>query len=535
MILRKPYAFLIKYFKIINLALAILASYVAYRYYHIITFFNEYIYNNYSANYYPGFYEEYLNFFLYVAVIVIIVGIGGILLLFINKKKPCKDYLLSIGYYLAFFIGLSLVKNTMISMETTAITAETARLYRDLVLIAIIPQIPCIILFFMRGFGVNIEKFNFKEDIKDLEITNEDDEEIEITFKGDTVKLKRNVRRFFREFTYYVKENKFIFTIICIVLLLVGGSSLYKSIPKNVDSKYKQGDYFTSLGLKYSITDSIVTNLNYRGEVIKEGAYYVVSKLYIENSSNQSYTIDFNRFRLEVGKELYYPVVDKGVHFIDYAKNNTGTTIAKESNVTYTLVFEIDKKNIKKNYRIKVDGGITSNKKELVGSFNYVTISPILIDSVSIDSTYNLGKEINFSSSNLKNTKLKLDNVEFTNKYIYNYEFCTKYENCSTYVGQVTNNNLKNNTTLIVLDYEYTIDKDIPFYTANSNIKNLINSFAKIRYLINKKDEYAIVEDVTPSNLKGKIVLETTNKINDADEIVLILTIRNKEYLIKLK
>ena len=49
MILKKPYAFLIKYFKVINLLISLLAGYSAYRFYKIITFFNEYINSNYYA------------------------------------------------------------------------------------------------------------------------------------------------------------------------------------------------------------------------------------------------------------------------------------------------------------------------------------------------------------------------------------------------------------------------------------------------------------------------------------------------------
>ena len=40
MVFKKPYAFLIKYFKLINFILSTLAIYIAYRTYNIISFFN---------------------------------------------------------------------------------------------------------------------------------------------------------------------------------------------------------------------------------------------------------------------------------------------------------------------------------------------------------------------------------------------------------------------------------------------------------------------------------------------------------------
>jgi hypothetical protein len=49
MILRKPYAFLIKYFRFINLGLLVLSGYVAYKITPIVSFFSSYVSNNYSA------------------------------------------------------------------------------------------------------------------------------------------------------------------------------------------------------------------------------------------------------------------------------------------------------------------------------------------------------------------------------------------------------------------------------------------------------------------------------------------------------
>ncbi len=535
MILRKPYAFLIKHFKIINIILTLLSGYLLVKYYQVISFFNQYAVNSYSGLYYQGFYKEYLNIYMYLAIILIIIGVGGILLLFINKKKPAKDYFISLVYYIIFFIIIFVIRNFMISLETQIITTETARLYRDITIISIIPQLLFIVMFFLRGIGLYSNKFNFQQDIKELEISSEDNEEFELTFKKDGVKLKRVIRRFFREFIYYVRENKFIFIIICIILSIAGFFVIKNNLPKDVNKRFRQGKDFYSLGLKYNIQDSIVTNLTYNGNKIKKDTYYIVAKLYIENDNDIEYRIDYNRFRLEIDDKYYYPRNNNGVYFIDYARPSIGNTISKHSSGLYSLIYEIDKDQIKKNYRIKVDGGVKSNNRELIGSYNYISITPVLIENVSIENNYTLGDEINFGGSNLKNTKLKVNNPEITDAYTYNYQFCTKYNNCDDYIGQVKRNVLKNDTTLIVLDYEYNIDNNSPFYNLNTDVHDFMNTYVKVRYLLNQRDEFATVEDVTPSNLEGKVVLETSNKIKSADEIVLIITIRNKEYTIKLK
>ena len=61
MILKKPYAFLIKHFRLINFLLAALAGFIVYKTYSIVNFFTSYVNNNYSGSFYAGFYHEYIS------------------------------------------------------------------------------------------------------------------------------------------------------------------------------------------------------------------------------------------------------------------------------------------------------------------------------------------------------------------------------------------------------------------------------------------------------------------------------------------
>lgn len=534
MIFKKPYAFLIKYFKLINLALAILSIYITYRSYNIISFFNEYITQNYSGNFYPGFSDNYISLSIYVVIILIIIGISFICLLFKYKKKPIKEYLTSILYFVIFFIFLTFIKNIMVTLETNVITAETARIYRDLSMISIIPQPIFIILFLVRGLGFNLKKFDFKEDLKEMEISEQDSEEVEITIKRDGVKLKRNIRRFGREFIYYIKENKFIFIIICICLTIAFGFLLYKSLPEIVDKNYNQGDTFNIGNLVYKVEDSIITNIDYKGESLGKDTYYVVTRLYIENTSFEDTTLDYNNFRLLIGDSYVYPVVDKGSNFIDYAENFYGKVIKAESKQLYSLVFKIKDNEVKKNYDIKISRGSALSGNQLIGSFNYVTITPIVINKVTVEQTTNKGEEISFVNSNLGNSKLTLSNPIITDKYLYDYEYCVN-SNCKTYKDIVSIDYTKNNKLLLILDYEFILDKEIPYYKYSKSINTFVDTFMKIRYSDGDEFKYYDITNVTPSKLKNKIVLETTNKIKNAEELAISITIRNKEYIINLK
>ena len=174
MILKKPYAFLIKHFRLINLILTFLTSFIMYKTYHIVKFFNDYVKNDYIGNFFEGFYQDYVSFFLILALILTLIGIALILALFIYKKKPLKVYISSMIFYIMLLIVFIFVKNTMINMETNVITVEYSRIIRDITIISLIPQIFMVIAFLIRGFGFNIHKFDFEKDLKDLKISNED-------------------------------------------------------------------------------------------------------------------------------------------------------------------------------------------------------------------------------------------------------------------------------------------------------------------------------------------------------------------------
>ena len=260
MIFRKPYAFLIKYFKLINFLLAVLTSYILYRSYNIVNFFNDYVVHNYTGNYYEGFYISYISPIMFILIVLIIIGVSSIILLLVNRKKPIKAYVATIVYYVLLIIFLNIVKNIMINLVEEVISAETSRLYRDIALIVTAPQVVFIVLFLLRGSGFNLKKFDFEKDIKEFEILAQDNEEFEFTFKNDGVKAKRTVHRFFREFVYYVKENKFMFIIITTILLIGLSYLIYKSFPEIIDRNYRQGESFYKDIFNISITDSIITN-----------------------------------------------------------------------------------------------------------------------------------------------------------------------------------------------------------------------------------------------------------------------------------
>ena len=310
---------------------------------------------------------------------------------------------------------------------------------------------------------------------------------------------------------------------------------VYRALPDIVDRNFKQGDYYNvGNDLIFSVNDSLITNLDYSGREMVQNKYYVVVKLLIENKGLEKLKLDYNKFRLEVNGKYLYPILDKGINFIDYASNYYNRDIKPETKNNYSLVYEIGSNEILKSYRLKIENGNTYSKKVQVNKFDYITITPVVMNKILNEGTYNLGDTISLQNSNLNNSTILFNNPIITDKYTYDYEHCVK-ENCNTYKDIVSINYLKNNKLLLILDYQYQLDETVPFAMYSKSIDKFLDSFLKVRYVIDGEEKISSTKNVTPSKLKNKIVLETTNEIDKANSIYLVITIRNKEYSIKIK
>ena len=534
MIFKKPYAFLIKHFKLIHLALTLLTIYILRMSYNIYIFLNDYVKNNYTLNSYDGFSDIYVPFLLFFSVIVVIITLILIILLFKDKKKPSKYYEITLIYYLIAIIMLIVAKSVLSSFETSLIEAETARIYRDIAMIFLLPQVPIIIYSSMRALGFNVRKFNFQQDLKDLNITEKDDEEVEISFNYETYKVKRVIRRFFREFKYYIKENKFIFICICSVLIFIFGYLIISNNTKSYNNNYKQNEAFVYKGLVINIKDSIVTNLDYKGDIIDDN-YYLVLQAYIENNTSNDIDLKSENLKLKLNNNFLYPVNDKSHYFVDYAGEYYGKTIPKNTKNNYAIVYKLKEEEIKNSYKISIYKGSINKKKEILDTFDYIKLNPVTITDKSVVTTKKVGEEINFNNTNLINTKITINKYTITNQYVYEYQSCITKNDCRTFKDYINISHKENDKILLVLDLNYKIDKDSPFSLKSATSSAFIEKFAKVLYKDDDEKKYSNVVNVTPTRLKNTIILEVDKAISNSEEVFVSFIIRNKEFLIKLK
>lgn len=536
MILRKPYAFLIKYFKFIHLFIAGLMAYLFYKSYNLIEFLSESVANNYNAVVSGQVAGLFINYFMYVAIVLILISLIAIYYLLSHKDKPRKFYMYSIIYYIILFVLFTIFYSFINDLSNNEITSSALRAYRDISIIAILPQGFFLIYSLVTVTGFNIKKFNFGEDLKELEINTEDNEEFEFTVGFDSYKTKRNLRRYSRELKYYVKENSFILTAILIIVIVVLGTILFLN-REVYNKKYNASENVLHNTFTINVMDSIVTNLSFNGELLSKDKYYVVLKVNLTNNSNINEVLDYSNFRLEVNDKQIKPTIDKSLYFKDFASPYYGDKIAKGSNRIINLAYEISKEEIKDSYKLKIFRGVATKPGEIVAKYNEIKIKPVLVEKIADANEVDLNEDLEFIYSNVGNTIFKITSFQFAKSYQYTYDKCNSDDVCTTLddIVSVDYSVLGDNRLLIVLDYEFKIDKEAVYFNSNSSIKEFVSNFLKIKYEIDGETYYSKVINQTPNNLKDKLVLQIGSNVSEAESVSVVFTIRNKNYIIKLK
>ena len=190
MILKKPYAFLIKHFKLIHFILSLLFLFLLLQTRSINQFFNIYVSSGYTTNE-VNIAGTYFNKLIYVAIVIILLINILIYFLMRQKEKNTKLYFGIIVFYIILLIGSILTNNYLVQIETTEFSSKMARLLRDISFGFLIPQIFFFVYALLRGIGFDIKKFEFENDVRELEITDLDNEEFEVTFGQNNYKYKR--------------------------------------------------------------------------------------------------------------------------------------------------------------------------------------------------------------------------------------------------------------------------------------------------------------------------------------------------------
>ena len=508
MILRKPYALLIQYFQRIHLLLILISAYIFYKLMSLRGFVADFL-NTESYNAYYEPITDYINIFLIISVIAVILISIVLIILLHYKKKPWKIYLIPIFEY-AFMLGvLIFIRSYFVSYNEMS-TIQSIMAGRDLLNIVFFPQYIIFIIFAIRFLGIDLKKFGFKEDEEYLDIKEEDREEFEVNIEFDKDKITRNIKKFIRNVKYVYYEHRLICNTIIIILFvsLTGYTYYYFGV---LHKTYREGNTFSANYYDITVNNSYLTNRDSNGNVINENQYYLVVNFTVKNNASKR-DINLDRFRVMNKSEEFHYATRLYDNFTDLGRAYDGRELNTGDSTTFILVYKVPKDLNASRYVLyypDVTNGVLLRKVKL----NVQDVTELeTVNEVKIT------ENLTFPS---KDT-LTITDYKIVNETTYSRYSCDD-TGCGTRELPLTSSNK-------ILEISFSSNS----FTGKSFVDfSLI--YAKIRYEDNNGKTHSINPKSLISNYNGNYAyFSLPNDVNTDGIIELIFTFRNEQYIYHL-
>ena len=518
MIIRKPYAFLIKHFRKIHIFLLLLCGYVYYKNMQTRSFVSEFL----QLESYDAYYEPITNYASFLAIIFLIIIIAlsiTLIILLRHKKKPWKLYIVPAISYLfllvIFFFTISYFSSYREGSGTTVIRA-----LNDLLFMATIPQYIVIVILLVRIFGIDLNKFDFKSDQEYLELNAEDREEVEINIDVDKESFKRAFKRLKRNIGYVYQEHKLIFHAISVIFVVFSVISIYNYV-FIVHKSYQEGDTFQSSGYSITVHHSYFTNKDYSGTVISNSSNFIILDLTIQNNTSQR-NVNFNRFHIMNGTENYSQTYRTyQLEFQDLGQTYDKLTLKNGESQRLLMVYRVAK-DLDPSKFVLYYQELDNNRPYLRKiKLNVEDLSEIKKQGEKLlqeEDVIKFGEEeISFS----------IEEYFLTNQISYNSRVCSSSNNCYSKA-----NVMYADSNRLFLQIFFTSD-----YFTGKDFVDFSKEYGKIDYIDNKGEYHELsVVDAVNYNYDGNYMyLDVPIELADANEIRLVYTVRNQEYTYRLK
>lgn len=533
MVIRNPYGFIVKHFRLINFLLLIPMLYLAFKFTDISNFFKDYVANGYMTKE-TGFTETYITGLSTISIIFMLIANILIYIILATKKKTSVYNLVGSIYYIVLLIASLFFSAALNSIETYSMDATFANFVRDTAGMCLLPAYPLIIWGFINAIGFNIKTFRL-DNHSDLKISDEEADEIEIRIGSDNNSFKRNFIHFIREMKYYVLENKFVFTCIVVLLLLIVGITSYSNY-KTYHQSFTINQAFSLENFSLSLKESYITNRDYRGALLSEDKYYLAIKIGIHNQG-QPTSIDKSNFRIYVGNDIIYPSYDKSSRFIDIGKIYQGEVIRADESNDYVFVYQLNKDQVKSTYEMRILSGLTQKNTELLTKYKKISIKPQNILKIEKLESISTRKQLDLSSTTLGATTFTLNKLNVVPSYTYTYKSCDRKNNCVDIRDVILPSS---GNALVIIEDKLSLDKSSSYYK-NSD-KDFYGDFITLEYTYTlnfgnntgPRTKTTNLKNITPKLLEDQSVYEVPNTLLLADKINMIIKVRNKEVKIKV-
>lgn len=535
MILRKPYAIFIKYFKLFHVAITLLSIYLIYKTFGMVSFFSDYAKTlQLVMDFEIG---NYINIYVFLLVFLVIAINIVMLSVMIVKKKPMVQYIYNLVVYTMTIIIFGFAHSSLRVVGTEILEIAAVTLIRDFLIIVGVLQIGTFILALVRSTGFDIKKFDFGEDLEKLDIKLEDNEEFEVAVEFDKNVIKRDLKARIRHAKYAIIENKFFVIVALIIVSLFIGLLIYFNVGIYT-MKVNENESFSASGVTINVTDSYITTSDYKlNSILKDNAL-VVLRIDVRANNSNTKTLNTGLGTLNI-KDYSYAVTKKYVNVLaDLGKTYTGQAINTEVS-SYVLVYEIPKSLINEKMIFKFNDNVSYVRGEVGAKNILVDLKPTNLDNVKENKVNQLGDTLNLKDSVLGDATLKVSNYQIAERFKLNYNYCygtNKCMNSTEYVSPTASSNY--NKVILKIEGEFNPDKTNNFSSVD-NLNDFIAMFGDITYEVDgKKQKHPIslnVVEPKKATVKNTYYVEVVSDLLKATKIELNFNVREQKYVYILK
>ncbi len=529
MVVRKPYALFIKYFKVIHIVMALFIGILIYRTGVLLHFFNTYINDYQTAT--DGFITgNYINLYSFLLVMVVIITNIIILSVMFLKKKPKLLYILNIILFIALIIYFGICYSTLFNITSTILDVRISKAIRDVSIIFIVLEVISVILMLIRGTGFDFKKFDFGSDLEQLKIEEKDREEVEVTFELDKNKINRNIRSKIRNIKYVYFEHRFFINVGAIIVVVIFVFITYFNISV-YRANYSENKYFSASGVSLKITDSYITDEDYQGKNIIDDKSLVVVRLDVKRTNTTTKRLNTGLMTLRIGFDSYGQTPSYNKKLADFGIGYVDQTLT-EDYASYIVVFEVPNSKINSKMTLKFNDNVSYVRGQMGAKNIYVKLKPHKFDSSEIISN-KVGDTVDFSNSILKDAKLAVNEVSIANSFKIAYDFCSTQNNCFKsyeYVTPSASGDSEKTLMRIKGNFESSETVDI---SGVSSLLDFINTFGYLNYNNGENHQIKINSKNVKPNSKGDsntYYIEVPRATLNASKISFSFKIRNYTY-----
>jgi len=529
MVFKKPYAFLIKNFKIIHLILTAIILLVVILYSGVSGFFSEQ-----ASRPFQGFRlaDEYISNLLYLVLFMIIAFSAMMFWLMKEKKKPILFYILSLAYYTGLLISVFVAANIMNSLDQQFLTPQNAFTYRDIFFVISIPQFGFLILSLVRGLGFDVKNFNFAKDLTQLEISSEDSEEFEFVLGKENYKYERKARRTLRELKYYALENKFVLSIIGGAVAIVVGLFIISTINFGAIIHWFGGS--TQLnGMNFRINNTYVTPYDLNGEIIREQSRFVIVHVTVINNSGRTRTLTNVDWYLRVGRNNIFHSPQLGNHFLDIGTAYVDNQIPNGESLDTILIFEIPRRAWARFSRLSILREIEiGSDGQARYRYNNFRLRPQNMNRVPDRVETSIGEEITLGRRMFRDSTVNITSVEIVQHYRFQREIC-RNDVCNI-VDDMISPSDPLNRRLLVIKYDLDLNDSIGTMQTMTHDRSFFERHLLLEFYFNGRVNLRSEPVRTVSGLDNIIFIEISTAIINNRRFNLMINTRENHHFINL-